>query len=73
MNWLYVTFLIFIAIGFLLFVYGMKKKSIMSMFLGGSMIIAPIFFAIDWNVFVPFVPPLAMAIAHFVKKKLNLS
>lgn len=71
MNWLYVTLLLFIAIGFLLFVYGLKKKSIMSLFLGGSIFIIPIFYAMNWVVFLPFVPPLAMVIAHVTKKKIN--
>ncbi|MEN1967440.1 hypothetical protein WMZ97_05110 [Lentibacillus sp. N15] len=71
MNWLYILFVIFLAIGVLLFLYGFKKKSVMAMFLGGIVFITPLFYLINWNVVVPFVPPVSMAIAYFTKKKLD--
>lgn len=71
MHWLHAIFIIFAVIGLLLFVYGVKKKSIMSLFFGASFIIGLIFLAINWNAFLPLVSAIALVIAFLIDKKLK--
>lgn len=71
MSLLKISFVILIAAGLLLFVYGLQKKSQLSMFFGGMAFLAPIFYFIGWTSFLPLVAPIALAISYFGKKKVN--
>lgn len=71
MNWVNFSFIIVMAIGLLLFFYGLKKKSVMSMFVGGSALLALILYSIGWTYLLPFAPIVSMAISLSVKKKVN--
>lgn len=73
MNWVNFSFIIVMAIGLLLFFYGLKKKSVMSMFVGGSALLALILYSIGWTYLLPFAPIVSMAISLSVKKKLNIT
>ena len=62
---------VLIALGLLLFAYGVQKKSQLSMFFGGTAFLAPTFYLIDWIPLLPFVALIALAISYLVKKKGN--
>ena len=71
MNWLIFSLVAILVVGLILFFYGLKKKSLLLMFCGGMAFLAPIFYFIGWNPFLPFVPPIALVISYLVKKRLN--
>lgn len=72
MNWLYLP--IWTAIALVLFTYGLKSKSQLSMFFGTVIFIAPIlyFSGIQSLVFLlPLVPAVSLAVSYIAKKKLD--
>lgn len=71
MSLLNISFVILMAVGLLLFVYGLQKKSQLSMLFGGMAFLAPTFYLIGWTPFLPFVAPIALVISYFGKKKIN--
>ncbi|MFZ3579490.1 hypothetical protein [Virgibacillus sp. DJP39] len=58
------------ATGISLFLHGLKKKSVMSIFFGGNALLATVRYFIGWD-FLPFVPPISMAFAYSVREKLE--
>ena len=69
MDW-FILFLIVTGIaGVLLFLYGLRDRSVSMLFLGATALIALLFYFINLNVFLPLAPPIAMAIAYFIKKR----
>ena len=71
MDWL-VLFLIVAGIaGVLLFLYGLRDRSVLLLFFGATALIALLFYSINLKVFLPLVPPLAMAMAYFIKKRMT--
>lgn len=72
MNLLNISFVILIIAGLLLVVYGLQKKSQLSMFFGGMTFLAPIFYFIGWTPVLPFVAPIALVISYLGKKKVKL-
>lgn len=69
MNLLHISFVILIMAGLLLVVYGLQKKSQLSMFFGGIAFLAPIFYFMSWTPALPFVAPIALVISFLGKKK----
>lgn len=69
MNLLNISFIILIMAGLLLVIYGLQKKSQLSMFFGGMAFLAPIFYFISWTPVLPFVAPIALIISFLGKKK----
>lgn len=68
----YLSLLIIITIGLLFFIYGFQKKSQLAMCFGGMASLTPIYyFLIGWNIFIVFVPPIALVISDLTKKKLT--
>ena len=71
MDW-FVLFLVVAGIaGVVLFLYGLRDKSVSFLFFGATALIALLFYFINLKVLLPLVPPLAMAIAYFIKKRLT--
>ena len=71
MDW-FALFLIVAGIaGVLLFFYGLRDRSVLLLFFGATALIALLFYSINLNVFLPFAPPIAMAIAYFIKKRMT--
>lgn len=71
MDWVNFSIIVLMTIGLLLFSHGVKKKSVMSMFTGGSALLASILYSIGWTYLLPFAPIVSIAISRIVKKKLN--
>ncbi|MGI2774871.1 hypothetical protein [Bacillus cytotoxicus] len=69
MNLLNISFIILIMAGLLLVIYGLQKKSQLSMFFGGMAFLALIFYFISWTPVLPFVAPIALIISFLGKKK----
>ncbi|PEB51449.1 hypothetical protein CON65_10760 [Bacillus pseudomycoides] len=72
MNLLNISFVILIIAGLLLVVYGLQKKSQLSMFFGGMAFLAPIFYFIGWTPVLPFVAPIALVISYLGKKRVEI-
>ena len=71
MDW-FVLFLVVTGIaGILLFLYGLRDRSVSLIFFGATALIALLFYFVNLNVFLPFAPPIAMLIAYFIKKRLT--
>ena len=68
MNLLTISFVLLIIAGLVLAVYGLQKKSQLSIFFGGIAFLAPIFYFIDWTSFLPFVAPISLVISFLGKK-----
>ncbi|MES5929846.1 hypothetical protein QCI77_28340 [Bacillus cereus group sp. MG9] len=69
MNLLTISLVILKVAGLLLAIYGLQKKSQISMLLGGMAFLAPIFYFIGWTPVLPFVAPIALVISYLGKKK----
>lgn len=71
MDW-FALFLVVAGIaGVLLFIYGLRGKSVLLLFFGATALIALLFYFINLKVFLPLAPPLAMLIAYFIKKRMT--
>lgn len=69
MNVLHIALVIlFTLAGLVLVLQGLKKKSLLMLFFGVILILAPILIVMGWITWVPFVPPVALAIAYLGKK-----
>ncbi|SEB11259.1 hypothetical protein SAMN03159332_3610 [Paenibacillus sp. 276b] len=64
-----IALIMWIAVVLVLFVQGLKKGSPLMLFFGVISILAPILTFIGWLTFLPFVNPVALAIAYLGKKK----
>ena len=73
MNLLNISFVILILVGLLIFVYGLWKKSQLSMLFGGMAFLAPLFYLIGWTPILPLVAPIALVLSYLGKKKVNTS
>ncbi|PQZ47994.1 MULTISPECIES: hypothetical protein [Bacillus] len=71
MNLLNISFVMLIVAGLLLAVYGLQKKSQLTMLFGGMAFLAPIFYFIGWTPVLPFVAPIALVISYLGKKKVK--
>ncbi|MFC9707338.1 hypothetical protein ACFTRD_04180 [Paenibacillus sp. NPDC056933] len=71
MNMLIIALVMWLAVGLVLLVQGLKKKSPLTLFFGVISILAPILTYMGWLNFLPFVSPAALAIAYLGKKKTN--
>ncbi|WP_422122355.1 hypothetical protein DHX103_11135 [Planococcus sp. X10-3] len=69
MDWLILLLIALGITGVLLFFYGIRNKSFLLIFFGATVLIALLFYSVNLTVFMPFAPPLALAIAYFVKKR----
>lgn len=69
MDWWQVLFLLFLAIGLIIGLYGLKKNSILTILSGISFILIPIFFAKGWYFFFLFFPPLMFVFSNRSKEK----
>ncbi len=58
-----------LAIGLTLFVYGIKKKSGLTILFGNFFWMTAVFYALHWNSVVMFVPPIALIITYVITKK----
>ncbi|WP_066195092.1 hypothetical protein [Gracilibacillus phocaeensis] len=58
-------------VGVLLFVDGVQKHSQLSLLFAGIAILAPIFYFVNWTVFLPLVPVIALALSLLVKKQFH--
>jgi hypothetical protein len=57
--------------GLLLVVFGFSKISQLSIVFGGIVFLSPIFYLVEWTVFLPFVPVIALVISFLGKKKVR--
>lgn len=74
MNWMLVLAGLFVITGLFLTFLGWKKDSVLTIFFGLSFFMIPIFYAVEpIKQFVPFIPPIALGISHFLMKKLKSS
>ncbi|WP_430787416.1 hypothetical protein VBD025_16395 [Virgibacillus flavescens] len=72
MDW-EVFALIILVISIIVYVYGWKKNSQMVLFFSGIAFLTALFYFLGWLRLAPFVPPVSMAIAYFVKKRIATS
>ncbi|GAB2550378.1 hypothetical protein [Gracilibacillus alcaliphilus] len=71
MTWLNISFVALIIAGLLLFVYGLRENSQLSMLFGGIACLLSIFYFLGWTTMLPFVAPIALVISYLMKKKVN--
>ncbi|WP_440117779.1 hypothetical protein [Paenibacillus sp. QZ-Y1] len=70
MNVLHIALVILFSFaGLVLVIQGLKKKSPLMLFFGVILILAPILIFMGWITWVPFVNPVALAIAYLGQKK----
>ena len=69
LNILSIALIMWIALGGVLFIQGLKKGSPLMLFFGVISILAPILTFIGWLTLLPFVNPAALAVAYLGKKR----
>jgi hypothetical protein len=69
MDWMKVFSLVCIALGFIIGIYGLKKRSILTVISGISFLLIPIFFSFGFYGFILFFPPLVFIFSNNHSKK----
>ncbi|MED3763379.1 hypothetical protein [Ureibacillus terrenus] len=68
-NWVKFLSLICIALGFFIGIYGLKKRSLLTVLSGVTFLLIPIFLSLGWYFFILFFPPLVFIFSNNDSKK----